>query len=86
MMPVDKQNMKQTENQNVKHIPRRDRERSKTPGGKTAGYRIPKQQTKMQILVTEWKDITPQLGNAWLKMFKLTIGNIRLNEEHQSET
>ena len=30
-------------------------------------------------------DITPLLGIDWLKKFKLTIGNIRLDEKSQSE-
>ena len=39
----------------------------------------------MQLLITERNDITPLLGMDWLKKFKLTIGNIRLNENSQSE-
>ena len=40
---------------------------------------------KVQILITERNDIAPLLGMDWLKKFKLTIENIRLNEENQSE-
>ena len=39
----------------------------------------------MQILITEQNDITPLLGMDWLKKFRLTIGNIRLDENSQSE-
>ena len=39
----------------------------------------------MPILITEQKDITPLLGIDWLKTFQLTIGNIRLDEDNQSE-
>ena len=40
---------------------------------------------KMQLLITERNDITPLLGMDWLKKFKLTIGNIQLDENDQSE-
>ena len=40
---------------------------------------------KMQLLITERNDITPLLGMDWLRKFKLTIGNIRLDENNQSE-
>ena len=40
---------------------------------------------KMQLLITERNDITPLLGMDWLKKFKPTIGNIRLDENNQSE-
>ena len=39
----------------------------------------------MQLLITERNDITPLLGMDWLKKFKLTIGNIRLDDNNQSE-
>ena len=41
---------------------------------------------KMKLLNTERNDITPLLGIDWLKKFRLTIGNIRLDENSQSET
>ena len=40
---------------------------------------------KMQLLITEGNDSTPLLGMDWLKNFRLTIGNIRLDENSQSE-
>ena len=40
---------------------------------------------KMQLLITERNDITPLLGKDWLKKFRLTIGNIRLDDNSQSE-
>ena len=39
----------------------------------------------MQILITERNDITPLLGMDWMKKFNLTIGNIRTEENNQSE-
>ena len=39
----------------------------------------------MQLLITERNDITPLLGMDWLKKFKLTISNIRLDDNNQSE-
>ena len=39
----------------------------------------------MQLLITERNDITPLLGMDWLKNFRLTIGNIRLDDNSQSE-
>ena len=40
---------------------------------------------KMQILITERNDITPLLGLDWMKKFILTIRNIRLEDNSQSE-
>ena len=40
---------------------------------------------KMQLLNTERNDIIPLLGMDWLKKFNLTIRNIRLDENNQSE-
>ena len=40
---------------------------------------------KMQLLITERNDITPLLEMDWPKKFRLTIGNIRLDEISQSE-
>ena len=40
---------------------------------------------KMQLLITERNDITPLLGMDWLKIFRLTIENTRLDENSQSE-
>ena len=37
----------------------------------------------MQLLITERTDITPLLGTDWLKKFKLTVGDIRLDENSQ---
>ena len=39
----------------------------------------------MQLLITERNDITPLLGMDWLKKFRETIGNIRLDDNSQSE-
>ena len=39
----------------------------------------------MQLLITERNDITPLLGMDWVKKFKLLIGNIRLDDNNQSE-
>ena len=44
-----------------------------------------KNKEKMQILITERNDLTPLLGMDWLKDFNLTIRNIRLDENNQSE-
>ena len=38
----------------------------------------------MQTLITERND-TPLLGMDWMKKFDLTIGNIRLEDNSQSE-
>ena len=40
---------------------------------------------KMQILITEKTDITQLLRMDWMKKFNLTIRNIRLDKNHQSE-
>ena len=39
----------------------------------------------MQKLITERNDITLLLGMDWERKFNLTIRNIRLNENNQSE-
>ena len=39
----------------------------------------------MDILITERIDVTPLLGMDWMKKFKLTIGEIQLAENNQSE-
>ena len=39
----------------------------------------------MQLLITERNNLTPLLGMDWLKKFKLTIGNVRMEENNQSE-
>ena len=39
----------------------------------------------MQFLITERNDITPLLGMDWMKKFNLIIGNIRLEDNSQSE-
>ena len=39
----------------------------------------------MQLLITEQNDITPLLGMDLIKKFRLTIGNMRLDENIQSE-
>ena len=36
-------------------------------------------------MITERNDITPLLGMDWIKKFKLTIGNLRIQESNQSE-
>ena len=40
---------------------------------------------KMETLITERTDMTPLLGMDWMKKFKLTIGNIQLADNNQSE-
>ena len=40
---------------------------------------------KKDTLITERTDMKPLLGMEWMKQFKLTIGEIQLTEENQSE-
>ena len=40
---------------------------------------------KLQISITERNDITPLLGMDWMKKFKLTIKNIRIQDSNQSK-
>ena len=41
--------------------------------------------TKKQILITKRNDITTLLGMDWMKNFKITIGNIRVQDSNQSK-
>ena len=86
IMPADENIMKQTEIQKIKHryqdVNKNEvKFRRKIP----ADVEYENNKQKMQILITERNDITPLLGMDWMKKFKLTISNIRTEENNQSE-
>ena len=84
--PADENIMKQTEIQKVKHRYQDvNRNEVKFRGKIPADVEYENNKQKMQILITERNDITPLLGMDWMKKFKLTIGNIRTEENNQSE-
>ena len=86
IMPADENIMKQTEIQKVKHRYQDvNRNEVKFRGKIPADVEYENNKQKMQILITERNDITPLLGMDWMKKFKLTIGNIRTEENNQSE-
>ena len=86
MMPADENIMKQTEIQKIKHRYQDvNRNEVKFRGKIPADVEYENNKQKMQILITERNDITPLLGMDWMKKFKLTIGNIRTEENNQSE-
>ena len=85
-MPADNTIMKDTEIQKKKHRYQDVNKNEVKFRGKIAvdiEYENNKQ--KMQLLITERNDITPLLGMDWLKKFRLTMENIRLDENRQSE-
>ena len=86
IMPADENIMKQTETQKIKHryqdVNKNEvKFREKIP----ADVEYENNKQKMQLLITERNDITPLLGMDWMEKFKLTIGNIRTEENNQSE-
>ena len=86
IMPADENIMKQTEIQKVKHRYQDvNRNEVKFRGKIPADVEYENNKQKMQTLITERNDITPLLGMDWMKKFKLTIGNIRTEENNQSE-
>ena len=86
IMPADENIMKQTEIQKIKHRYQDvNKNEVKFRGKIPADVEYENNKQKMQILITERNDITPLLGMDWMKKFKLTIGNIRTEENNQSE-
>ena len=86
IMPADENIMKQTEIQKIKHLYQDvNKNEVKFRGEIPADVECENNKQKMQILITERNDITPLLGMDWMKKFKLTIGNIRTEENNQSE-
>ena len=85
ILPVDMEIMNETGIQKIKH-----RYQGLNKNEVTFRGMIPidieyENNKKMQILITERNDITSLLGMDWLKNFKLTLGNIRVDENSQSE-
>ena len=86
IMPADENIKKQTEIQKIKHQYQDvNKNEVKFRGKILADVEYENNKGKMQILITERNDITPFLGMDWMKKFKLTIGNIRTEENNQSE-
>ena len=84
--PVDGNIMKRTEIQKLKHRYQDvNKNEVKFRGKIPADFEYATKKQKMQLLITERSDITPLLGMDWLKNFKITIGNIRLQDSNQSE-
>ena len=85
-LPADENIMKQTEIQKIKHRYQDvNKNEVKFRGKIPADVEYENNKQKMQILITKRNDITPLLGMDWMKKFKLTIGNIRPEENNQSE-
>ena len=85
-MPADENILKQTEIQKVEHRYQDvNKNEVKFRGKIPANVEYENNKQKMQILITERNDITPLLGMDWMKKFKLRIGNIRTEENNQSE-
>ena len=86
IMPADKTIMKDTEIQKVRHRYQDvNKNEVKFRGKIPVDIEYENNKQKMHLLITERNDITPLLGMDWLKKFKLTIGNIRLDDNNQSE-
>ena len=85
-MPADNTIMKESEIQKVRHLYQDVNKKEVNFRGKIpVDIEYENNKQKMQLLITERNDITPLLGMDWLKKFKLTIGNIQLDENDQSE-
>ena len=76
--------MKESEIQKVRHR-YQDVNKNEVKFREKIPVDIEYENNKQKILITERNDITPLLGMDWLKKFKLTIGNIQLDENDQSE-
>ena len=86
IMPADHIIMKESEIQKVRHRYKDvNKNEVKFRGKIPVDIEYENNKQKMQLLITERNDITPLLGMDWLKKFKLTIGNIQLDENDQSE-
>ena len=86
IMPADNTIMKESEIQKVRHRYQDvNKNEVKFRGKIPVDIEYENNKQKMQLLITERNDITPLLGMDWLKKFKLTIGNIQLDENDQSE-
>ena len=86
IMPADENIMKQNKIQNIKHrYQDLNKNEVKFRGKIPAVVEYENNKQKMQILIPERNDITPLLGMDWMKKFKLTIGNIRTEENNQSK-
>ena len=70
--------------ENNKWIPSCEQKRIEVPREFSRKYGIQKQQTKMNILVTESTDVTPLLGKDCTKRYKLTTESKQLAENSQS--
>ena len=86
IMPADNTILKESEIQKVRHRYQDvNKNEVKFRGKIPVEIEYENNKQKMQFLITERNDITPLLGMDWLKKFKLTIGNIQLDENNQSE-
>ena len=86
IMPADNTIMKESEIQKVRHRYQDvNKNEVKFRGKMPVDIEYENNKQKMQLLITERNDITPLLGMDWLKKFKLTIGNIQMDENDQSE-
>ena len=86
IMPADNTIMKESEIQKVRHRYQDvNKNEVKFRGKIPVDIEYENNKQKMQLLITQRNDITPLLGMDWLKKFKLTIGNIQLDEKDQSE-
>ena len=86
IMAADNKIMKVTEIQKVKHRYQDvNKNEVKSRGKIPVDIQYENNKQTLQLLNTERNDITPLFGMVWLKNFRLTIGNIRLDENSQSE-
>ena len=85
-MPVDNTIMKDTKIQKVKdRYQDVNKNEVKFRGKIPVDIEYENNKQKIQIIITERNDITPLLGMDWLKKFRPTIGNIRVDKNNQSE-
>ena len=86
IIPVDEKTMKQTDIQKVKErFQDVNKNEVKIRGKLPANIEYENTTHKMQILITKRNDITPLFGMHWMKKINLSIENIPLEDNVQSE-
>ena len=86
IIPVDEKTMKQTDIQKVKERFQDVNKNEVNIRGKLpANIEYENTTHKMQILITKRNDITPLFGMHWMKKINLSIENIPLEDNVQSE-
>ena len=86
LMPPDERITKSTEIQKITHRYQNvDKNEVKFRGKILVNVEYENNKQKMEILITEGRDMIPLLGVDWMRMSKLTISILQLADNNQSE-